>query len=128
MSQPSSVSAIVYKELVIEMELLTAIGIGLLFAVALYQMLQRNVIRSAIGIILLGSAINLFLLAAGSYNGVQPPYTTFTGTQADALPQALALTAIVISMGGLAFILSMLYIISVRYQTSDLDEVDGLRH
>lgn len=110
------------------MELVTALGIGTLFGIALYQVLQRNVIRSAIGIILLGSAINLFLLSAGSSNGVVPPYTTFTGTQADALPQALVLTAIVISMGGLAFILSMLYIISVRYQTSDLDEVDGLRH
>ncbi|MDX1613804.1 MAG: sodium:proton antiporter [Candidatus Promineifilaceae bacterium] len=110
------------------MELLTALGIGLLFGVALYQMLQRNVIRSAIGVILLGSAINLFLLAAGSTNGVVPAYSTFTDTQADALPQALVLTAIVISMGGLAFIMSMLYIISVRYQTGDMDEVNGLRN
>lgn len=110
------------------MTFLTAVSIGLLFAVALYQMLQRNVIRSAIGIILLGSAINLFLLAAGSSNGVVPAYTTFAGVQADALPQALVLTAVVISMGGLAFILSMLYIISVRYKTSDLDEVNGLKH
>lgn len=110
------------------MELLLAIGIGILFGVALYQMLQRNVIRSVIGVILLGSAINLFLLAAGSTDGLMPAYSTLTGTQADALPQALVLTAVVISMGGLAFILSMLYIISVRYQTSDLDAVDGLKH
>jgi multisubunit Na+/H+ antiporter MnhC subunit len=40
----------------------------------------------------------------------------------------LILTAIVISMGGTAFVLSMLYIISSRYKTSDLDEVDGLKH
>ncbi|MCB8943636.1 MAG: NADH-quinone oxidoreductase subunit K, partial [Ardenticatenaceae bacterium] len=92
------------------MELLTAIGIGVLFGVALYQMLQRNVIRSAMGVILLGSAINLFLLAAGSVNGVVPAYSTVAGLRADALPQALVLTAVVISMGGLAFILSMLYI------------------
>lgn len=110
------------------MELLTAIGIGVLFGVALYQMLQRNVIRSAMGVILLGSAINLFLLAAGSVNGVVPAYSTVAGLRADALPQALVLTAVVISMGGLAFILSMLYIISVRYQTGDLDAVDGLKH
>lgn len=110
------------------MELLLAIGIGILFGLALYQMLQRNVIRSAIGVILLGSAINLFLLAAGNADGQMPAYSTLAGTQADALPQALVLTAVVISMGGLAFILSMLYIISVRYQTSDLDAVDGLKH
>jgi multicomponent Na+:H+ antiporter subunit C len=50
------------------------------------------------------------------------------GQRSDALPQALVLTAIVISMGGLAFVLSMLYIVSARYKTSDLDEVTGLRH
>lgn len=110
------------------MELIIALGIGLLFGVAVYQILQRNVIRSAIGIILLGSAINLFLLSAGSANGLVPAYTTLDGMRPDALPQALVLTAIVISMGGLALILAMLYIISARYGTSDLDEVNGLRH
>lgn len=110
------------------MELIIALGIGTLFGVALYQILQRNVIRSAIGIILMGSAINLFLLSAGSANGVVPAYTTFEGVRPDALPQALVLTAIVISMGGLAFILAMLYILSARYKTSDLDEVNGLKH
>ncbi|MEM7799954.1 MAG: sodium:proton antiporter [Chloroflexota bacterium] len=110
------------------MELLIAIGIGILFGVSIYQILQRNVIRSAIGIILLSSAINLFLLSAGTTSGVVPAYTTFAGTQADPLPQAFVLTAIVISMGGLAFILSMLYVISTRYQTSDLDRVEGLKH
>jgi multicomponent Na+:H+ antiporter subunit C len=50
------------------------------------------------------------------------------GTRSDALPQALILTAIVISMGGTAFVLSMLYIISARYKTADMDEVDNLKH
>jgi multicomponent Na+:H+ antiporter subunit C len=110
------------------MELILATGIGMLFGIAIYQILQRNVIRSAIGIILLGSAINLFLLSAGNANGVFPAYTTFDGVRADALPQALVLTAIVISMGGLALILAMLYVIAARYETSDLDEIDGLKH
>lgn len=90
------------------MEWVIAIGIGTLFGISLYQVLQRNVIRSAIGIILMGSAINLFLLSAGSSEGVVPAYTTIAGVRPDALPQALVLTAIVISMGGLAFILAML--------------------
>jgi multicomponent Na+:H+ antiporter subunit C len=107
--------------------LIVAIGIGTLFSIALYQILQRNIIRSAIGIILLGSAINLFLLSAGGVDGVVPAYTTMTGAQPDALPQALVLTAIVISMGSLAFILAMMYIISARYQTGDMDGIDGLK-
>ena len=110
------------------MELIIAFGIGTLFGVSIYQILQRNVIRSAIGIILLGSAINLFLLSAGGTSGIVPAYTTFDDPRPDALPQALVLTAIVISMGGLAFILAMLYIISARYKTSDLDQVNHLKH
>jgi multicomponent Na+:H+ antiporter subunit C len=109
------------------MELLTALTIGTLFAVSVFQMLRRNIIRSAIGLMLLANAINLFLLTAGSRDGVVPAYTDALGTRADALPQALILTAIVISLGGTAFVLSMLYIISARYRTSDSDEIDGLK-
>lgn len=110
------------------MELLTAVAIGLLVAISLFQILRRNVIRSAIGLMLLANGINLFLLSTGAYNGFVPAYTTEQGVRSDALPQALILTAIVISMGGTAFILSVLYIISSRYNTSDMDEVEGLKH
>ena len=48
--------------------------------------------------------------------------------RSDALPQALILTAVVISLGGTAFVLAMLYIISSRYQTADMDEVNGLKN
>ena len=110
------------------MELLTAVSIGLLFATGIFQLLRRNVIRSAIGLMILANAVNLFLLTTGAYDGVAPAYTTETGVRSDALPQALILTAIVISMGGTAFVLSMLYIISARYKTADMDEVDNLKH
>lgn len=111
------------------MELLSAIAIGILFALGVFQLLRRNIIRSAIGLIMLANAVNLFLLSTGAYRGVGPAYISDTaGVYSDALPQALILTAIVISMGGTAFVLSMLYIISARYKTSDMDEVDGLKN
>jgi multicomponent Na+:H+ antiporter subunit C len=111
------------------MELLTAIGIGMLFAIGVFQLLRRNIIRSAIGLIIIANAVNLFLLCTGAYVGIEPAYVTeATGIRSDALPQALILTAIVISMGGTAFVLSMLYIISSRYNTSDMDEIDGLKN
>jgi len=111
------------------MELILAIGIGILFATGIFQLLRRNIIRSAIGLVILMNAVNLFLLGTGAYVGVEPAYISLaSGVLSDALPQALILTAIVISMGGTAFVLSMLYIISSRYKTSDLDEVDGLKH
>jgi len=110
------------------MELLTAVSVGLLFAIGVFQMLRRNVIRSVIGLMILANAVNLFLLSTGAYDGVSAAYTTSGGVRSDALPQALILTAIVISMGGTAFVLAMLYIISARYHTADLDEVNGLKN
>ena len=110
------------------MELLTALAVGTLFGISIFQLLRRNVIRSAIGLILLSSAINLFLLSTGAYQGTTAAYTDSVGQRSDALPQALILTAIVISMGGIALVLSMLYIVSARYRTSDMDEVNGLKH
>ena len=108
------------------MELLTALAVGTLSGIAIFQVLQRNVIRSAIGLILLGAAINLFLLSTGAYQGIVAAYDGVVGQRSDALPQALILTAIVISMGGISLVLSMLYVLSARYRTSDLDEVDEL--
>ena len=110
------------------MELLTALAVGLLFAIGVFQVLRRNVIRSVIGLVILSNGVNLFLLMSGIVDGVDPAYTTAAGLRSDALPQALILTAIVISMGGIAFVLSMLYIISARYKTADMDEVEGLKN
>ena len=110
------------------MEILTALIVGLLFGIGVFQMLNRSVFRSLIGLIILANAVNLFLLSTGAYNGISPAYVTEAGTRSDALPQALILTAIVISMGGIAFVLSMLYIISARYKTSDIEEIDGLKN
>ena len=106
-----------------------AVPIGILFAIGIFQMLRRNVIRSAIGLIILSNAINLFLLSAGDFQGILPAYVdTAQELRSDALPQALVLTAIVISMGGISFVLSILYVISSRYKTSDLDEIQGLKN
>lgn len=108
------------------MELLIALTIGLLFSVGVFQMLRRNVIRSLLGLMILANGVNLFLLSVGAYAGVDPAYVG-NGQPSDPLPQALVLTAVVISMGGTAFVLAMLYIISARYRTSDWDEVRGLQ-
>jgi multicomponent Na+:H+ antiporter subunit C len=109
------------------MELLNALAVGALFGIAIFQLLRRNMIRSVIGLTLLGAAINLFLLSTGAYQGIVAAYADASGQRSDALPQALILTAIVISMGGLSLVLSMVYILSARYRTSDVDEVNRLR-
>lgn len=113
------------------MNILTSLAVGILFAAGIYQILRRNVIRAAIGLILISNAVNLFLFSVGAYNGTAAAYTTYSDAGvaiSDPLPQALVLTAIVISMGGFAFVLSLLYVISTRYKTSDSDEVKGLKN
>lgn len=110
------------------MDFLTALAIGLLFAAGVFQILRRNLIRAAMGLVLVANAVNLFLFTAGAYDGAAAAYTTAVETSSDPLPQALVLTAIVISMGGFAFVLSLLYAISTRYRTSDSDQVKGLKH
>ena len=110
------------------MELLTAIAIGSMFAIGIFQVLRRNVIRSVIGLFVLSNAVNLFLISSGAYQAVAAAYTYNIGQRSDALPQALILTAIVISMGGFSLILSMLYVLSVRYRTSDSDKISKLKH
>jgi multicomponent Na+:H+ antiporter subunit C len=51
------------------MEFFTALAIGASFGIGIFQLLRRNLIRSAIGIIIISNAINLFLLSAGAYQG-----------------------------------------------------------
>ena len=110
------------------MELLTAFAIGLTFAAGIFQILRRNVVRTALGLMLLANAINLFLLSTGAYVSEIAAYVNSSvATRSDALPQALILTAIVISLGTTAFVLAMLYIIARRYKTCDSDELTGLK-
>lgn len=112
------------------MELITAVALGTMFAVGLFMLLRRNIVRSAMGLFLMGNAVNLFLVLCGAYRGAVPAYTTLEGRgqQSDPLPQALALTAIVIGLAGFAFVLGMLYVLAIRYKTGDMSRIDRLRH
>ncbi len=110
------------------MDLLKALAIGAMFGVGIFQMLRRNVIRSTIGLIIISNAVNLFLLSTGAYQGLVAAYVNETGQRSDALPQALVLTAIVISMAGFSLVLALLYVLSTRYHTADSDEISELRN
>ena len=87
-----------------------ALVVGALYAVGTYLVLQRNLTQIVIGLAIMGHGANLLLLAAGGRAGQAP--ITDTGPQAgvaDPLPQALALTAIVITFGVVAFLLALAY-------------------
>lgn len=110
------------------MEILISATLGIVFGVGIHQMLRRNVIRSAIGLVLISNSVNLLLLHCGAYRGLVAAYTTVSGQQSDPLPQALVLTAIVIGMGGFSFVLAVLYVFALRDRTGDMANVSQLKH
>ena len=83
---------------------------GVLFAAGVYAMLERSLTRVLIGFLLLGNATNLFLLVVMGRPGVAAFFgAAETEDMSDPLPQALALTAIVITFAVSAFLLALIY-------------------
>ncbi|MGY1694800.1 MULTISPECIES: Na(+)/H(+) antiporter subunit C [unclassified Geodermatophilus] len=84
--------------------------IGGLYAAGVYLLLDRSLTRVLLGFVLLGNATNLLLLSAGGVAGLAPilGYSD-AGEIADPLPQALILTAIVITFGVSAFVLAIIH-------------------
>lgn len=92
------------------MSLVLIIAIGVLYGVGTYLILQRNLSRIVIGLAALAHGANLMLLVAGGRAGAPPLVLDGqSGAVADPLPQALALTAIVITFGVTAFLLALTY-------------------
>lgn len=84
---------------------------GVLYAVGLYLLLERSLTRVLLGLMLLTNATNLLILHTGGVPGFAPLYDPgLAGSEySDPLPQALILTAIVISLATTGFILSLIY-------------------
>lgn len=90
------------------MDQLVAIIVGLLFAAALYQMLSGHFLRFLLGLILISNAATLTVFVSGRLTIGAAPLVPIgadapTDAVANALPQALVLTAIVIGLGLFAF-------------------------
>ncbi|MFT5563992.1 MAG: multicomponent Na+:H+ antiporter subunit C [Myxococcota bacterium] len=91
------------------MNLVIALTIGSLYTAGVWLLLQRSLSRIVIGLAIIGHGANLLLLTAGGPGGIPPVAGGDVATTSDPLPQALALTAIVITFGVSAFLLSMAY-------------------
>jgi multicomponent Na+:H+ antiporter subunit C len=84
--------------------------IGGLFAAGVYLLLDRSLTRVLLGFVLMGNAVNLLLLSTGGPAGGAPIVGyTLPEDMSDPLPQALILTAIVITFGVSAFVLAMIH-------------------
>ncbi|RPH44910.1 MAG: Na+/H+ antiporter subunit C [Burkholderiales bacterium] len=105
------------------MALLMAIGIGVLAAAGIYLLLRPRTFDTILGLTLLSYAVNLFIFSMGRLSvGRAPIVEAGVSGYADPLPQALVLTAIVISFAMTALLL----VLAVRANAaSGSDDVDG---
>lgn len=110
------------------METILAFVVGGLYAAGLYLMMRRSIVRWMVGLAILGNAANLLIFTAAGLNREAPPLVDGdavpTASVADPLPQALILTAIVISFGVLAFAVVLAH---RTHQTVGTDDLDDMR-
>lgn len=111
------------------METAIAILTGLFFATAFYLMLSRHIIRILLGVAILGNAVNLTIFTTGRITREVPPIIPDNALVplvaiANPLPQALVLTAIVISFSFFAFLLVLVF---RSYQELNTDDTAEMR-
>ncbi|SRR5690554_5451729 len=111
------------------MELILALLIGVLYASGIYMMLRRSLVKLIVGIILLGNAVNLLIFLLGRITKGEPPIIpgdsdVFLQAYTDPLPQALILTAIVISFGLQSFAIVLVKRAHKMVKADDLDEMN----
>lgn len=104
------------------MELLVAIAIGAFTFTGVYLVLRLRSFPVILGLTFLSYAVNLFIFVAGRLKVDAVPIQGLTEAPTDPLPQALVLTAIVISFGMTAVIVMMA--VGARFEAGD-DRVDG---
>lgn len=108
------------------MEFVMAIVIGILFMAAVYLILSKSLLRIILGTGLLSHGTHLLLLTMGGLGGKAPPVIADGITDyADPIPQALILTAIVISFGVTAFILVLAYRMYTEHGTDNMSLMKG---
>lgn len=112
------------------MEPVFAIVIGILFAITVFLFLSRSYVRIILGIFLLSNATHLLIFTSGRLTFEVPPLIpphehVPTEAIANPLPQALILTAIVISFALFAFILVLTYRAYQALHTVDVNEMSA---
>ena len=132
-----------------------SLTIAILFGIGTFLILRRDIVKVIIGLTIISHAINMTIVSAGIFEGSKVPIITgdehasaASGTVfndsisqgvlapitsngqiefVDPLVQAMALTAIVISLAITAFILILAYRIHEEYGTTDIQELRRLK-
>jgi multicomponent Na+:H+ antiporter subunit C len=100
-----------------------AVGAAALFGCGAYLLLPRDLIRVVGGIALISQAATLTLIASGLTRGQAPIAPDPDQPVSDPVPQALALTALVIGLATLALLLALVHRIAVALRTARQEEL-----
>jgi len=106
------------------MTLVLSLGVAVLFGAGAYLLLKQDLVRVVAGMVLISNAANLFIMSAGLSDGSEPIYPLVQGEKvSDPLVQAMTLTAIVISFGVAALLLSIVYRVYLSHRTVDIESL-----
>jgi multicomponent Na+:H+ antiporter subunit C len=100
--------------------------VAVMFGSGAFLVLQRDLMRVVVGIILISNSASLFIVAAGLTRGAVPILPVSggdAGSVSDPLVQAMALTAIIITSSVTALLLSVVYRLYVSHDTVDLTDI-----
>lgn len=104
--------------------LVLVVAVGVLVGCGVTLLLERSLSRILLGVILLGNGVNLLVLVGGRSGAAPVVGTAPTEDLSDPLPQAMVLTAIVITFGFTAFLTAVSY--RAWYLTGDDEVPDDL--
>ena len=106
------------------MILSAALAVSVVFASGTFLLLQRDLVRVVVGIVLISNSAVLFIISAGLTRGEAPIHPLEgAGSVSDPLVQAMALTALVIGFGVAALLLAMVYRLYTAHRTVDTEEI-----
>jgi multicomponent Na+:H+ antiporter subunit C len=103
--------------------LVFALAASILFGTGAYLLLNRELVRVVLGVVVISQASTLTLMASGLSRGAAPILPLPSGTISDPLSQAMALTAIVIGLAVTALLLAIVLRVVLAYRSPDLEEL-----
>src|SRR4051812_33237270 len=105
------------------MKLVFALTAATIFGTGAYLLLNRDLVRVVLGVVLISQSATLTLVASGLARGAAPIFPLGEGQVSDPLSQAMALTAIVIGLAVTALLLVLVLRVAEEYRSQQLDEV-----
>ena len=108
------------------MILFSALLVSVVFASGTFLILQRDLLRVVVGVVLVTNSATLFVISAGLTRGEVPIYPLLEdGGVSDPLVQSMALTALIIGFGVAALLLAMVYRVYASHGTVDAEEISA---